>query len=266
MNCKEILRVLLAAEHPDRPSADVRKHLSRCLSCRTWHRRLVRLERHIPQIPVPATDARERLLAQLREAPAETVPLVRTTAPVAAVRGSGTSRIRYIVATAAGLAAAAVLFAVIGWKVFPPGGTPPPEAKTPKPDALLASLVQHNVRLANATKHPERVQELAKLDEVLHAKTRELALAADTADLAALAELYEKVVKKGVILRATLLSPEERRGVLEPIVKQLAQAEADAEHQAKTMPAGSAGALRTIAKAAHDGHAELGGLLREVKQ
>ena len=87
MNCKEILRVLLAAEHPDRPSADVRKHLSRCPSCRTWHRRLVRLERHIPQIPVPATDARERLLARLREAPVETIPLVQTTAPVAAVRG-----------------------------------------------------------------------------------------------------------------------------------------------------------------------------------
>ena len=39
------------------------------------------------------------------------------------VRSRRLTRIRYMVASAAGLAAAAVLFAMIGWWVFPPGGT-----------------------------------------------------------------------------------------------------------------------------------------------
>src|SRR3954466_6807900 len=53
MNCKVARRKLLSLVRPDQASDEVRAHLSWCSDCREWHRRLVRMERHIQRIPVP---------------------------------------------------------------------------------------------------------------------------------------------------------------------------------------------------------------------
>ncbi len=53
MNCKLARRRLLSMVRPDQAPDEVRGHLSWCSDCREWHRRLVRMERNVQQIPVP---------------------------------------------------------------------------------------------------------------------------------------------------------------------------------------------------------------------
>lgn len=53
MNCKLARRRLLSMVRPDQAPDEVRGHLSWCSDCRDWHRRLVRMEKNVQQIPVP---------------------------------------------------------------------------------------------------------------------------------------------------------------------------------------------------------------------
>src|SRR5207253_1093674 len=52
MNCEACQRRLLASEDPEAPAAEVRAHLAGCPACRRWQRQLLRLERHVPLLPV----------------------------------------------------------------------------------------------------------------------------------------------------------------------------------------------------------------------
>ncbi len=53
MTCATTRQRLLNSERPDRAPADVQPHLAACSACRAWQRQLTRIERQIPDLPVP---------------------------------------------------------------------------------------------------------------------------------------------------------------------------------------------------------------------
>src|SRR5262245_11069076 len=72
MNCDLLRSRLLASPHPERPPADLRAHLTACASCRQWQRRLVRLERQIPRLPVPPSRTKDEVVRRILTAPRRT--------------------------------------------------------------------------------------------------------------------------------------------------------------------------------------------------
>ena len=72
MNCELMQRRLLASEAPERPPTDVRAHLDGCPACQEWQRQLLHLEQGLRRLPVPATDAKARLITRIQRGPAGT--------------------------------------------------------------------------------------------------------------------------------------------------------------------------------------------------
>ena len=114
MNCDAARRLLLAEEHPERPSEDdVRRHLAACSSCRAWGRRLTLVERQVARLPVPPSSARPAFVRRFLETGGPVVrrvPLPWTTPP----KERGLQKLSLAVAIAAVLA----VF-TLGWWTWP---------------------------------------------------------------------------------------------------------------------------------------------------
>jgi hypothetical protein len=253
MNCKAIRDLLLQAEQPDQPPGPVTAHLARCASCRQWQARLLEIERSVPRLPVPASRAKAKLLSKLEREPVagpaqrRVLALLRSPAMGPAV-----------------LAASLLIFA--SWWMMQ-GSQAPTQAmalpKKPAPDQFVADLMQRNLKLAQAKTRIERVEILADLADDLRKETDALAAAASIDDLTTLAQLYQQVVREGVVERAQALNPQERRQVLDRLATRLDDARKEALQRAGTLPKESAVVLHVIASAASDGHDQLMALLKE---
>jgi hypothetical protein len=250
MNCEVLQRRLLKTERPTRLPAHVQAHLAECPACREWHRQLVQLEEYVGHLPVPDSEAK--------------ADLVRLLSPRAAVSGTAAAR-SWSWRLPAGLAAAVLLLAVGSWLLYFLHPAPQPPSTTPVAKRpLLDNLFERDLRLANAATQRERVEVLADLADDLQSETRELALDADdVADLKTLADLYEQVVREGILARAQALPIAERREVLGPIADRLFKAGKAAEVLAQNVTSDSARPLKAIALAAGDGHRELRTMLQE---
>jgi hypothetical protein len=274
MNCELVQRRLLNLEDASHVPPDVRAHLASCGSCRDWRSHLVQLERHVPLLPVPVSRGKKRLLRRLLHSAEnerrETAPALSTLASVlpalpaspdpAPARTSVT-----VPALASGLAAALVL-AVVGWWLWS-GRVDAPATSTPneKPavDPLLASLLQRDLRLAQANTPRERIEILADVADDLRGETRTLAQASALRELTALATLYHRVVNDGIVQQAKVLPPSQRRAVLNHIADRLARTATMIEQLAQRTETEYARPLRTIAETARKGNRQLSALLPE---
>jgi hypothetical protein len=173
-------------------------------------------------------------------------------------RDRAPQKIALVTALAAGL----LLFA-IGYSALQHS-----EGKSPKSDfsqKLTARLVQHDLKLAAATKPSEKVKVLADLANELHTESHALASAASAEDLKTLSQLYKRVVGEGLVKHAEKVSPGERVQVLDPIIRQLEDAANDAvELAGKTSPA-AATQLLDIAQAANEARGQLRILTGDIK-
>lgn len=278
MKCHAVQRRLLSLEDPTRPPAELQDHLGRCSPCQEWQRRLLQLERHVPLLPVPQSTGRayciQKLLAEgagqaagdkagIHERPATTrgawlsSSILQLRSSLHTVRSSRQWR------APAAVAAAVLLVVIGGWALWGTHQGPEPTAsKAPAPDPLLASLLKHDLRLAEAENLSERLEALAGLADDLQGEIRALAHAAAAEDLSKLAGLYQRVIQNGVVPRAQELPENQRQQVLGPIAIQLAQAGTDAEGLAQQLPADKAESLRKLASAAQEGDDQLRVLLR----
>jgi hypothetical protein len=282
MNCEALHSRLLGSEKPDRLTAEVAAHLKSCAACRKWQRRLVHLERNVALLPVaPAPRGKAEFVRQFvaaeleplsaeREAPSESTNGVTTVqtwkfeklatalrtslqAPRATLNAFPAPARRRIAAV---LAASLLLLAFGLWinsPTFP--FTPKP------PDPLLASVVERDLRLAAAKSPSERVETLADLADDLQGSTRSLINHGQPDDLKALANLYEQVVRDGIVAQASSLSPAEKARLLKGIAQRLADAGDEAEKLIKVLPESSAAPLNIIVRAARDGDRDLRNLL-----
>jgi hypothetical protein len=283
MKCQAVHSALLGSEKPDRLPADVVSHLKGCGPCRVWQRRLVHLERNIALLPTPpAPKGKAAFVRQFLAAPVESAP-PRDEAPVqapetipvdsatviqswkfdrlaAALRSTFNAPRKTLSSVpaparrriAAALAAALFFLAFGLWSTGPIG----PLGNHPA-DPLLAQVMKHDVRLAAARSHRERLETLTDISDVLQSDARELIDAAGPDELATLAGCYEKVVRDGVVKQADALRKEDPAADLDPIAARLLKAADAAEQLARVRPQETAALLTQIARAAREGEGKL---------
>lgn len=268
MKCKVVQRRLLSITNPEHVPANLRSHLARCGACREWHNQLIILERHIPVLPIPSSRGKAKLMRHLlREevtAGNSTNPPPQTLldSPTATIydRPLNKSRSRSLIL---GVAAALLLIA-LGWLGLQSWlETTLARPSKPVADALLASLVERDLRLARAGTPRERIEILADVAEDLHGETNALARAASQEELTALANLYDEVVRQGILKQAQALPSGDRRRTLEPISLRMAQMASRVEQLVRELPAEFAKPLQAIAATAREAHRQLCALLPE---
>jgi hypothetical protein len=263
MNCDLTRRRLLAAEHPARPSPDVKRHLAACPACRAWQQGLAALEAQVALLPVPHSDGKRRLLKEIL-APAG-AGAARALAPLGVVlptprttplKERGLQKLSLAVA----VAAAVVLFAV-GLALWPNGGLPelPPAPLSPVDQALT----RRDALYAKAQNPRQLVEAAAAFLATLHREADDLAAAAADADkLAVVAEAYGRVVRDDLKRFARDLSPGEKAEVLATVAEQLGREESHFRQLASKAVWVSKGPLTQIADAAREGERDLRGLIQ----
>jgi hypothetical protein len=242
MNCKLFRQHLLAAPDPDRVPEALEAHLADCARCREWQSRLVLIERSVPLVPVanPRPFAKAELIRRFENA----------------ARASGyrprreASRYRWVA-----LAASVLVLAAGVWLIGSRKG-PSPFAAKPAQDALLAQLLERNVKLAQVKEAPERVAALGELADDLSGASRNMARVASGEDMNELAGLYAKVVQR-IVPQAKNLKPEERKVTVAQLSDRLRSAGEAAERLAGEVPTPSVAPLQSIAKAAREADREL---------
>lgn len=282
MTCDALQNHLLALDDPARPvGAEVRVHLAACSACREWHRQLLLLERAVAQLPVPPADAaRAALLDQLlhpdRAVSAASPPEARPEKPrpvaprpsIALRLGSlvldehASPRRRAGAGIVVGVAASLLLF-VAGWLIWSgqQGRGPSLASATSRRflDPLVVDLQSRRLtsadRLAEANSVHERVAALADVAQEMRRLNAQLARTASADDLQQWAELYTRVVKDALVVRAGELPAAERQAVLEPIVRDLQEAGSEALRlqQDHDIPPAAHPALQRISLVASEG-------------
>ena len=109
----------------------------------------------------------------------------------------------------------------------------------------------------------ERLEALTELARSLHGETSTIAHEADAGELVKIAELYEQVVRRGIVETARELSIQERRQTIDPIVDMLARTHSDMDCLAQTLPTDASAPLQQMGKAAQESDEELRALIRE---
>jgi hypothetical protein len=261
MKCTVVQHRLLSITNPERVPANLRSHLAHCAACREWHNQLVLLERHVPLLPIPTSNGKAKLIRQLLREPIATPSRAAVSSP----RSANVPAIRRSHRRILGVAAALLVLA-LGWvgllRWLESPISPP---RTPMTDALLASLVQRDLRLAQAATPGERIEILADVAEDLHGETNALAFTASEGELTALAKLYEEVVRQGILKQAEAIPLDDRQRTLDPISLRMAQAANRVEHLAQELPAECAEPLQIIAAIARTAHRQLRALVSERK-
>jgi hypothetical protein len=278
MNCDLVQRRLLSSADPETVPADLRAHLAVCGCCRDWQQHLVQIDRNIPLLPVPRSRGRARLLQrflpqaeqaenrQEREKQIVPSPVARSSPPPLRL---GPGRMSWTVRLAAATAAL-VLIALLGvfglhYLNWPPQDPPPAPAPLPPANPLLAGLVQHDLRLATAATPRERIVILADLADEMLDPARALAVETAGGQLDALARLYERVIREGILKQARSLPVAERCEILAPITQQLARTASRMDRLLQKTSGTQSRPLESIAGTARDANRQLYSLVAEVR-
>jgi hypothetical protein len=217
MNCDAAQRRLLAADRPDRPTDDVRRHLDGCPACLLLSRRLVQAERQIALLPVPPSSAKDAFVRRFRRSAAPVV--LRSSIPWATPpKERGLRKLSLAVAIAAVLA----VFAIGLWS-WPHHIELPTR---PAPAWLVRAHDQREYDVGLPTPR-ERVEGLSALATDLQNQARAMTRAGQIEDLASLTILYSDLVDDDLLAHARTLSAAERGVVLDKVSDGLSRAESD---------------------------------------
>jgi cyclophilin family peptidyl-prolyl cis-trans isomerase len=222
MNCELAQRQLLASDSPGEPSAETRRHLAECPSCRIWQQQLAEMEQQLPLLLTPPSQRKDEVVRQFLDAvePATTngtmlpyAPILPFTTPPP--RERGLRKASLAIAMAAGLA----LFA-LGWWAW----QHPPEPPT-KPDPLAAYRAERDHLLGRAPTPQAKVEVLAKLADQHHQEALTLAQQDDAEKLSNTAQFYIELVRENLPDYAKDLPPAQRAEVLSAVAQQLQDTE-----------------------------------------
>jgi hypothetical protein len=209
MTCAAVRERLLASERPDHPGPEESAHLAGCPACHAWLRRLVRLERQLPLVSVPACPPPPVLLARiLSDSPARKPrpPLVRAPLPFndpRRVREGGRQKL----ALAFSLAATLALFTLAWW-----AWSPPPMAAHDNRRSTDPYVVKRDQHLRQAPTPRDRVHALANLADEFFAEAREHE--DDPKRVAQLAGYLGRLVEEELVQLAVEVPVAERHAVL----------------------------------------------------
>ncbi len=257
MNCTVIQRRLLSAEQPDQPSAEIESHLAQCSVCRAWQRRLVRMERQVPLLPVPPSTAKADLLRRLlgtRAGEAAGRPALWQSSLAPGPKERGLRK----VSVAFALAAALLVFA-LAWWAWPHNTSPSPAAGQLTQRQLDQKRLDQRLSKVLLVEAPkERVLQLADLAEKVHGEAS--AMMDNAAKLDQWARFYARIVSQHLMEQARQLPPADQPAVLRMVATSLTRTESDASKLAIQLQAdapGSAASFDRIAVAARKGRDDL---------
>jgi hypothetical protein len=252
MKCEAVRHHLLASAKPARPPAAVGHHLAQCSDCRKWQQQLVRIERLVPELPVPRSKAKAELVRDVLHADA-----FGRGARVE-VQWQRRERALRKVAITFAMAAGLLFFALIwyAWQrqrdSLVADTISPPKAAYGLNDVLVkigyggplpAEPTRRMQWLADAAKH---IQNVAR-DRAEHGNVDEVS---------AIARDFETVVRDGILEHAVHVPAEERGDLLARIADQMARAESEANRLANEHPQARK-PLIDMAVVAHNSHLRL---------
>ena len=282
MNCATTRSRILALADPSSLPEPLLTHLDGCAACSTWHRLAVQVERVVANLPVPVSEGngKRRLLSKFQDSPAPVATRKKTPsrtakpgkiieispAAKAAIRpakprqplGERLARL-----WPAGLVAAAILVGAVSWAIYKSKSKDTTVASNPGPDPMLREVVAAKVKLDTAHSAADRVEVLSTLADTLHDEARALSKVTPGDNMAALARMYEQVVRDGLVPQARAMSAEERRTKLPAFKEKLVKAEQEANRLAAEAPVGSDRPLKEMAETAKSGRIELAKLIQE---
>jgi hypothetical protein len=240
MKCRQIQKTLLATSGRRKLSSEVSAHVDACDDCRRWQDRLTEIDQAVKQIRVPTSaTARSNFVQTL---------LSETATPSSKwyhqLPGRPWQRVV--------VAACASVMLILVWSGALTREGPAGKRESDPADPLLATMMQRHNELATAPTTNMRLQTLTRLSEDLDSETRNVARIAGTEDLQALANLYEDVVKKGIVVQADDVPADDRPKLLTEIADRLFRTSQAAELLAADVPPGSADPLRRISRIARD--------------
>ncbi len=259
MKCQQVQLWLLEAKPTTSLPSAIERHLSGCPECQRRQRQLERLEERVREMPLPPSNpaVKERLWERLDQVPRSTLqPFPRPRSWV----------VRRILATAI----AASLLVGLGWTLGHYGvsrpGLIPPNEKAPvggdgSPAAraggrqIAPRIAMHDVRLAAAPTTGEQLDALASMADDLRTEAIRLTRQGAWDEVALVADLYDRVVRRGLAGRVKSLSADERAALVPPLVRQLRATETEVGAVSANILPAAADLLRPIARAAQDGSA-----------
>jgi hypothetical protein len=206
-------------------------HLSKCVECRTFQRRLVRLERLVPEFPVPASSAK----ADCLEAVLHSDAYARPATPEIPWRQR--ERALRKVAITFAMAAGLLFFALIWYVWQHQNDQVSPSGHTIAKGDRLEEIVNSYDRGALAAAHPrERFQRLAQVALKLQDRTKERVQNGTFSEVSKLAHQYEILVKEGILVQAGNVPEPDRQEVLGLVAEDFSRAESLANNLAKQNP------------------------------
>jgi hypothetical protein len=272
MTCRSYQESLLKLDLPDQAPADLQAHLGGCEQCRELQRRLVLLQDSIKQLPLPAALSRLEFLQRFLSADAAdlangtltggatepaAMPLPARTVPDPAEL----KKPPWIWYTVMALAAAVGL-AVVAIKLLRHEEVEPAVTATAGLNPMIQRLVDCNRRLAHGAAAQTQVDALADMADDLFVEAQRHARG-QPGEVKAMAALFEKVVKDGVLKSAAGLPPERRRTILTPIIDRLSRTAQEAETVAVKSDRQAANSLRRLGDVARQAGNDLRRLASE---
>jgi hypothetical protein len=248
MKCSAVRLWLLTAASAAEPPAAVQGHLGVCPVCARRRRRLVRLEEEVREPPPSLPPAvRQRLSAQLaaRSSPA---------APPRRRAGS----LPWI--------AALLLAFVLGWLLGgnrtptpsdgPRSDDAPRNALTSGEELLLARILECDRRLARTERPAEQLLLLDDMAADLRQEAIRRARRGASEDVVLMADLHQRVVRRGVVGRALALPPTDGARLAE-VCERLRSAEDEVNRSLAEIEPSAAALLRPLGVAAHDARSRI---------
>ena len=256
MKCNVVRQHLLASAKPARPPAVMADHLAQCAGCRAFQRRLVQLERLVPELPVPQSSAK----ADCLEAVLHSDAYARGEAPETPWRQR--ERALRKVAVTFAMAAGLLFFAFI-WYTWQHQqnanrSSVNPWAKVNK----LEEIVNSYDRGALAAAPRERFQRLAVVAQKLHDITKDRAQDENFSEVSKLAAQFETLVQEGILPHAGNVPETDRQELLGSVAEQFSRTASMANNLAKQHPLMSKplGDMEIVANKAHSKLRELAGI------
>jgi hypothetical protein len=270
MRCAVVRTWLIEVDTPDGLPVEVERHLARCAPCRERWRRLVALaELTAPALPptLPET-VRASLFRALAQSPHTTdgaitsspvpAPIAPRLPPWRKPWSAGLARLRPLWRVAA-----VVLLAFgIGWLIgalrSPSGESNDPTASLPRAEEMLVSrFLERDRRLAGPAGPSDQVVVFNDMAVDLCSEAVHLARQGVVEDLALLADLHRRVVRRGILGRFRDVPQDRRAPLLDETVAHLRKTENEVNEVVGSAPVQVAALIRPMSETARDARNQL---------
>lgn len=255
MTCDVFQNRLLALPDLNRPTDELRRHLATCDACSLWLARARQLDASLAAMPVPSSSgAKAAFLDSITRAGPVITSIPRLDRP------AGVTFFRRVDWRVVSGLAAAALVGVGVWFGSGPGKTVA-EVAGPK-HALLGKGVDFVAAMSTARTPQERTRVSMTMAGDLRDEVKVLYASAKPEDLDKLAEMYEKVVDRGLLSQAAQLdrvgvSAKDRRELWTQLGSHFTEVARDAAVMATTAPAPAVPAVARLGRAAVRGQTKL---------